>query len=731
MLWMLANGFAFGFDQTFTFDLSDFTLDNQDGIVSIFPKSKAYNFEYNIPGYPEIPFYQHIIKTNRPCETSSVRCEILRTNTVATNVSIKLHLPYVQTGVVAPSQETISEATYLSYPDSILKLYNGPALYDDRIVFAIAPFIYDKTDRTLSFISQVRVTYNELPARETLNEEADNRTVYNQYDYLIITQDSLAETFMELRNWKTAKGVKTEIVTLDSIASHYNTFPQLINAYTIKRFIRECSICNNIKMVLLGGTYPIIPAQSCRIEYKGDVQTVLSDMYYACFYDDWTWDANNNGIIGEISGDGVNLTPSISVSRLPIETNAQLSSYIHKLLDYERNPRRDGFLSRLLLSGCMAHWYDNGQSDAHFESEAIYEDNIEPFYPHMTKHYFYDTGNDLGRTGADTIMNATNLSDIINNFRPHWFNMDCHGFVTEWTKNIFTPIFTVNDAAALENDSTPMVIATAACLTSDFSHNYPCLAESFLRHPTGGAIAYWGGSHNGFGTSSPGHGVGPSMQLCGSFWQNLSSSYHFGDAVMKAKKDYLPFAYDTVYAYNWIIKSMNALGDCELPIYTNEPMEFSGTTINIDYTSIAVENLDSEEDFRIAIASKDNGSTAFMVDETIGSGINFPNGYEACSICLTKQNYVPSYIETGRFCCSNGNVSLYLQNQNFKGNMHYYGGAGEIRDVYIGSHVDNEEENGEVSIASDASVDIYFTNRVIIQSGFQCKNGGRLIINPL
>ena len=30
--------------------------------------------------------------------------------------------------------------------------------------------------------------------------------------------------------------------------------------------------------------------------------------------------------------------------------------------------------------------------------------------------------------------------------------------------------------------------------------------------------------------------------------------------------------------------------------------------------------------------------------------------------------------------------------------MHYYGGAGEIRDVYIGSHVDNEEKNGETSV---------------------------------
>jgi len=175
---------------------------------------------------------------------------------------------------------------------------------------------------------------------------------------------------------------------------------------------------------------------------------------------------------------------------------------------------------------------------------------------------------------------------------------------------------------------------------------------------------------------------------------------------------------------------MNVLGDCELPIYTEEPKVFSGSTISVDYTVINIEDYDSEEDYRIAIVSKgDNGKSTFNVVESNCSGENFLNGYEACSICFTKQNYIPLYVETGRFVSSNNTLSLYLQNQDIKGTTITYGGAGQIRDVYMGNHVDSESENGDIIIEPNTTVEVLATNRVTIQSGLQCKLGGRLAVN--
>lgn len=722
LLWIIiASGPSYGFEKTFTFDLSDFTLNNQDGTINILPNNRSYSFDYNQPGFPNIPFFQFVIPTNNPCDISTLRYEVISTRKIATNVRVQLNEPYVIMGRDVQEQEEIMEAEYGLYPDSLIRLYNGPALFDNRIVLAISPFVYDKTNKILSFANKIQVSFNELPAREKTFGLSNDRSGEGQFDYLIITQDSLKETFEKLRDWKTTKGVKTKIVTLDYIASLYDVNPpQNVNAFHIKKYIRYCYNYCSIKMVLLGGTYPLVPAQECRIYFNGDL-SVLSDMYYACLYDDWTWDFNQNGIIGELTGDGVNLTPTISVSRLPIETNAQLSSYIQKLLLYEKNPRRNGYLSNMLLSGKFAHnYYPNGKSDAQFESELMYN-NIHNFYPSLIGHHFYDTWNDLNRHGTDSIVNAVNLSAIIEDFRPHWFNMYSHGSTTRWANSEINPTFTVDDAAALENDSTPMVITTPACHTANFSQSYPCLAESFLRHPSGGAIAYWGSSHYGIGSLHALDQLSPSMVMCAEFWDSISSNCHFGDAVKCAKKSCLPLA-NYQNGYNLLLKSMNALGDCELPIYSKEPSEFTNIFIRVLWDAVYVK----PDSFSVAVTSKgDNGDSFFFVD-TLAEvyGASDPIIPVPCNICFTKKNYVPFVTETGHFVGSNDYYELYLQDISYKGNEVYY----EADRIYIGNQVDTSVENGDVIVESGAKLSTYAFERNIIPSGFRCKLGGQVKI---
>jgi hypothetical protein len=149
----------------------------------------------------------------------------------------------------------------------------------------------------------------------------------------------------------------------------------------------------------------------------------------------------------------------------------------------------------------------------------------------------------------------------------------------------------------------------------------------------------------------------------------------------------------------------------------------------VDYNRVSVEEPETNEVFRIAVVSKgDQGNGAFFVDESGCIDIQHYN-HKTCSICLTKHNYIPFWIETGRFDCTNENVSLYLQNQCFNGNVLHYGTWGDIQDIYVGNQVDNENEEGDIVIDSGAKVDLFATKRVTIQSGFQCKMGGKLLIN--
>ena len=743
LLWIIvASGPMYGFDKTFTFDLADFSLISMNGILHIKPKNiDYYSFDLNQVGYPRIPFYEYRMTTEKACNLSSLRYHILEKRIVAENVDIQRSLPLVPTGEATDDQPFLKNVVFSSYPDSIIRLYNGPVWNDNRIVLSIAPFIYDQPSRSLFFVSQIRVSYDECDTeRNQLNAENEENTHgLLGIDYLIITHDSLVDSFKELRNWKTAKGVKTKIVTVDSIHGLY-TSPE--NNYSESQKIKLFIMGSSARMVLLGGDKDIVPSQDCKLDYRyinGFTNTdtlytghVLSDMFYSCTGGDWTWDYNHIGYVGEIGTDGVVLTPTIAVSRLPVRTKDELSIYIQKLLQYEKNPGRDNYASRLLLSGSKAHWHNpaNGKSDAHIESEIMYEEAFlsdTSKYRNIYRNYFYDTGNSLGRVGDDAVLNSSNLSSVINSFRPHFLNMYCHGSSTLWSFGTFSS-FTKTNARELENDNAPMVIATNACHTADFSQNSPCLAEAFLFHPSGGAIVYWGSSDLGFSSREEGQVVDASTAMCLDFWKSLPDTCSFGMAVLNAKYKRSHNSDTITNTNNWLLKSMNALGDCEVPIYTEDPREITNIRIEINYGDVEAIS-DDYNVYRMAIVSKgDNGESNFYVNESTALGV-CPFNHKASSICLTKHNYIPFYVETGRFACLNEKVSLFLQNQIYKGNVIHYGDDYDIHNIYIGNHVDNDNETGDVVVETGTEVTFDATERVTISSGFNCHKGGILKIN--
>ncbi|MBO4589494.1 MAG: hypothetical protein J5698_00785 [Bacteroidaceae bacterium] len=723
--WITGYGTSFAFDKTFTFDLEDFQLISRNGKTKIETTGKSYSFELNAPGYPDIPFFRYSISTNNPCDITTLKYEIVEKKVIASNVSIQHCVTFLPTGETTASSLITEEKDYSVYPDSLIRLYNGPMYRDKQIVLFISPFIYDKTAETLSFVSQIKVSFEELPSSETSRQEEIGGNRLDKFAYLIITHDSLVNAFKELRDWKTAKGVKTQIVSLDSIRSFCSS--TVTTAYEIKQYIKNCHDNRETQMVLLGGCPEIVPTKMCYVNYCNIIDFTPCDMYYSCLDGDLTWDANGNNVIGEITGDGVNLTPTVSVTRLPIRTSSQATAYIKKLKEYEMNPDTTGDSLRLLMSGNILYWYHTpeGISDAHFFSELLYNYAFHEQYPDLSPHSFFDTGNDLDRHGLDSIVNVTNLTDILNDYHPHYFNMDTHGNDTAWV--LFNDdYYSSSKVTNLENGGAPMVITTSACHTANFRDNYPCLGEAFIQHPTGGALTYWGSSKYGFTRGEESQSMGPSMKMCTSFWEKLPSHPNYGEAVMEAKREHLSSAYNSDYAYNWLLKSMNALGDCEVPIYTQRPSELSDITVYVSRECILVY---AEDTINIAIISKgNNGETLNCVEKDVGYELYFNNNPPiTSSICLTKKNHIPLYTETGRFVWNNGKYSLLLQNLTYKSNVVRYE-SDEFDNIYVGRNVDNTIENGDVIIEEGGAVELYAYHRTTIQPGFRCKTGGKLKI---
>lgn len=709
----------YGFEQTFSFDLSDFTINNQNGVVQIIPNNASYVHGYNIVGAPDIPFFEYTFPTKEPLDLSTLSCEIISRSLVSTNVDIKCCEPHLSMGIDTDSFST-SKQVYSFYPDSLLKVYNGPSYNDHRVILAMAPFLYDYTTKNLYFVNQMKVSFDFSAIDSSIRQKESSRQVLDEVDYLIITHDSLVESFEKLSEWKNIKGVRTKIVTLNSIHEAIHGSSLVINEREIKEYIINYHRDHNISMVLLGGAPTIVPGQILTIEpdylYPN---TTISDLYYACFNENFSIYSGANPLEVD-ANDGIDYHPDINVSRLPVRNRAQLEAYIQKLLKYERNPEMDCDSIHMLWSGVCSHWIDSTtmMSDAQYESEMLSEEFSDSF-PMVSNRYFFDTMNNLGLSGSDAIVDANNLSNVINTYQPHWLNMYCHGDFDRWCLDSIP--FTNEYASALENSRQPMIITTLACLTADFSHNsHPCLAESMLFNPEGGALVYWGSSNNGKGGYP--YQFSPSSDICWRFWKDLLSNNHYGEAVKLVRNEYaeLPEA-DS----HRLSMSMNALGDCEVPIYTDVPHLFQDLELRIAYDAVYFSGCCLDSCCRVAISSQGDNASRYFVVEKGDTGQVLLSNLIPCNVCFTKKNHVPFLTVTGHFFQDDGTHHLYLQNASYSGNTILYEAPGNI---FVGQNVDSSIEHGDVVVESGGSLRFMADNSTVIQSGFRCKQGGKTII---
>ena len=719
---------SFSWNELFTYDLSDFKVEMNNKFVYVSSSLCSTN-DFNVPGEPDLPFCQFSFFSEKKCDLSSLKYEILEKQFIASDVILAEFSANVPLEQSDQTELPFSGKTLEGiYPKEMLHIYNGPEYFDNRIVLSISPFLYDADDRTLYFIRKISVSFSEIDMPQ--KKEVSMRS-FDCFDYLIITHDSLKSNFNKLKEWKTIKGVKTRIVTLDSIHSWYGRSNSIVEPIEIKSYIDNCYQLHGVKMFLLGGSSNIVPSQVCMLNYNPndttyEISSAVSDYYYSCLYGDLDWDRNGNRIVGEIEGDGVILTPTVSVSRLPIENNEQLSTYINKLLQYEKNPNRDSE-SSVMLSGSKALWYRDGKSDAQIESEMLFDESFQSQYININKYAFYDTGNNLNRHQADSIINADNIIDVINTYEPHFLNIYSHGSDTCWNFTD-TTIFSNANVPLLNNEKVPMVITTIACNTANFHGRYPCLAESLIQHPHGGALAFWGSSDSGLGHTSgaANYSFTPSMDFITDFWSNLVDVHNFGQTVFAAKKKHLVSAYSIQSSSNWLLKTMNALGDCEVPIYTERPHDFNNVKIRVTDEAIIFADYADLDSCMVAVSSiDDNGESFFVVDIDKPSDIVFNDYGTSCNICLTKANYVPFHIKTGHFVSDNHLFSIYLQNETFSTCSVQYD---TVENITIGSHADNLDDSGEVVVKSGAEVTFFPDAVTRIQSGFRCEKGGKLNI---
>lgn len=625
------------------------------------------------------------------------------------------------------------------FPDSVVN-YVGTEMLDGYKVINlfISPFEYDASDNSLYFANSITLNVNlettesrtsvksnvkknmrEMVRTLVINKDEveDNSNLFSitnalSTEYIIITSKKLSSAFYSLALWKKMKGINSRIITIEEIEESYE-------GRDIQQKIKSClfDLYQNegLKYVLLGGDDSVVPVRKCYVTANAKVEKEMpTDLYYACFEKDFTWDGDNDGIYGETT-DNVSLYPSIFVTRVPVRSHTDTESFVSKILCYERDPNRNNWNNGILMAGVKL-WNNNingSQSDAQVKSENLYNSYIAPYW-NGNRSRFYDTYTDF-EGNENFNLTADNLNKMLSTGYA-FFDMATHGGQPSWglektTQNNF---YVREDALSFANPQFS-IITTMSCLTNAFDDSYwePCLSEAFIRGRETGVIAYLGCSRYGWGYRGGTSALGPSFMYDAQFYKYLFSKdfeeKKFGVVVALAKSAMVNNSLDN-RSERWIQFGLNPIGDPEMPIYTDTPKSFESVVIDFFEDSIYV-NTGIEGCTICLMSEEDYGSSYYIVKTNVRETV-FKDISKSVSICITKQNYIP-HIKTIKYEC--------IQNEVITDNKNY-----DADIIKIGSSVTKLKDKGAVIVRCD-SLEL-IANEVVIDSETTILNNTTLTI---
>lgn len=324
------------------------------------------------------------------------------------------------------------------------------------------------------------------------------------FDYLIITSAELAESFAPLAEWRTRRGQRTQLQTVEWIIQNS---PGADIQEKIRNYIKACWLYGGAQYVLLGGDTGIIPERQVYYvnSYLPD-NRVPSDLYYADIVDtsfasgfwSYNFNLNRNVNFGEIpdncgQDDGIDQTPDLFLGRAPVQNAEQAVNFVSKVIFYEQAPAA-GFADRLLIlaDGNFA-WFGETADQI-----------IGASAPWTLRHRMYNPVSGGYYTGDEVLTVNNGLARLDQGY--HIVYHFDHGgqYTLSLAKDhssagggwIYRP-----QAAALQNTDRHSIVITPAC--SPNAYDFSSISEYLINNPRGGALAFIGNSRVGWTSQYP------------------------------------------------------------------------------------------------------------------------------------------------------------------------------------------------------------------------------------
>jgi len=439
------------------------------------------------------------------------------------------------TGAAEPRQYTVGglPANALVFdvtaPDAPVRLPAGFPLVDDRpgprAYFATRP-------------DAVRALTEWSPLA-TLDEPAGA-------DYLALAPASLLPALAPLLALHEARGLTTFAASTEALYDLYGDGrmdPAALRAFVAHAY---AAWTPRPRYLLLVGDGTWDPLD----HLKTGSPTLLPP--YLAYADPWLGEIPADNRFVAVDGD--DLLPDLAVGRLPVNSPAELSAVIDKLIAYTSAPLPGDWNTRHLFVA------DDADPAGNFPAEAESVTALAPITHTVTRLYC-----------ADDPINSTacaNLPDVRAALLQGWnqgalvVNWVGHSAFQQWEHG---RLFHTDDLPLLARAARYPLVLSMSCFTGHFTHpdpNMTSMDEALLRLPQAGAVATLGNAGLGLGSSqTPLHqafyasalGASPAspgvaasvakVAVAGGVGKHLVDSFHFfGDPALPLHWAVLPWA---------------------------------------------------------------------------------------------------------------------------------------------------------------------------------------------
>lgn len=582
----------------------------QAGVINTtlrFSQDQLSVYQKNGFDIPQLANYGSISEIGKPLLPEAVFNVLVPSSATVTKIEIvsakKIELPVqyeihpVQTPRPISSDEPIKfvapdENTYKSsefYPGKLTDFnYTGTKSGYRICGFAVYPLQYLPATGKLTFYTQLvlKITYEESKVTELQLTESQKElfskdvralvinpenienfspplrtTDPNDLDYVIITGNSFVSNLQPLADWRTKKGFKTEVKSVDWITANYTGRD---TQEKIRNFIIDYFTNHGIKYVLLAGDNGVVPGRRVRVDVGGSIGNIPSDLYYSDLQ--WSWDADHDNIFGELGVDTFDVFSDVYVGRASIDNASQVTTFINKINTYEKNPDNT-YLKKALFPSVML-WSSSG-----------YHGRVaNQIIASLTPNGWQD----------DSIIDPSNtqpMYNAINNgyqFCHVGAHGDDYGMYTEYGMAIYNTTV----ASAQSNSTKLLIMNSIACISGNFEAS-DCLAEACMNNANGGTVAAMMNSREGWGTPPS---LGPSEQLDIRFYDMFFDydSIEVGVAFARSK-DYYAYQAQSQALWQWCLFELNLFGDPEMPMWSDVPQTM--TVSNLDTVQTGARNL--------------------------------------------------------------------------------------------------------------------------------------------